>query len=165
MSEEDRGMGISGFTLRVSPAVVPSGITFKKEYSTMRSTPTCTPVVSRSKKAIGRFRFSLIVSAIVVINANIGKKAGSLGPPGSAFLPFYAAANGFRTGRIGFASFQQGRNGIFDIPRLVRIGIFRVVINRSHVAHDVSFGGFLEQKYMRGTQRSVGFGYLLVRVK
>src|SRR5690606_15531343 len=55
--EDSTGMGISGFIFNVLTTSSPSGAIFKMEISTIRSVEIFTPVVSRSKKANGRFNF------------------------------------------------------------------------------------------------------------
>src|SRR5690606_6290181 len=57
--EDSTGMGISGFIFNVLTTSSPSGAIFKMEISTIRSVAIFTPVVSRSKKANGRFNLSL----------------------------------------------------------------------------------------------------------
>ena len=54
------GMCIPGLRRRVRVISSPSGMTLIIEISTMRSRAVSTPVVSRSKKTIGRLRLSFI---------------------------------------------------------------------------------------------------------
>ena len=54
------GMGMPGLSRRVRVISSPSGMILIIEISTIRSRAVSTPVVSRSKKMIGRFRFSFI---------------------------------------------------------------------------------------------------------
>ena len=57
------GMCISGLSRRVLVISSPSGITLIIEISTIRSRAVSTPVVSRSKKTIGRLSFNFIPAA------------------------------------------------------------------------------------------------------
>ncbi len=54
------GMCISGFSLRVFTIRSPSGMILIMDISTMRSCAVSTPVVSKSKKTIGRLSFNSI---------------------------------------------------------------------------------------------------------
>jgi len=54
------GMCIPGLRRRVFVISSPSGMTLISEISTMRSFDVSTPVVSRSKKTMGRLRLSFI---------------------------------------------------------------------------------------------------------
>ena len=60
MAVASSGMCISGLSLRVLTISSPSGMILAIEISTMRSLAVSTPVVSRSKKMIGRLRFNFI---------------------------------------------------------------------------------------------------------
>jgi hypothetical protein len=60
MAEASSGICIPGLSRRVLVISSPSGMTLTIEISTMRSRAVSTPVVSRSKKMIGRLRFSFI---------------------------------------------------------------------------------------------------------
>ena len=59
------GMCIPGFSRRVFVISSPSGITLIIEISTIRSRAVSTPVVSRSKKMIGRLRFNFISEGLM----------------------------------------------------------------------------------------------------
>ena len=69
------GMGISGLTkMRCSlPGAsgflitVPSGMSLTMAISTIRSTPTLVPVVSRSKNTNGRFKCSFFTNSIMTL--------------------------------------------------------------------------------------------------
>ena len=54
------GMGMVGFTNHVLLSLFPFGYTLNIEISTIRSLATSIPVVSRSKKQIGRVNFNSI---------------------------------------------------------------------------------------------------------
>ena len=60
MAVASAGIGIPGLIRRVRTISSPSGITLTIEISTMRSRAMSMPVVSKSKKMIGRLRLSSI---------------------------------------------------------------------------------------------------------
>ncbi len=67
---DSSGMCMHGLSLRVLTMRSPSGMILAIEISTMRSFDVSTPVVSRSKKMIGRLRFSFMCGvryALIII--------------------------------------------------------------------------------------------------
>ena len=56
------GIGIVGLTSQVLLSLFPLGNIFRIDISTILSVATCTPVVSKSKKAIGFSNFKFIMS-------------------------------------------------------------------------------------------------------
>ena len=59
---DSAGIGIPGLTRKVLVSSLPLGLTFTIAISTMRSFDTLRPVVSKSKNAIGFFKFKFIVT-------------------------------------------------------------------------------------------------------